>query len=239
MTSTPRTPFHELVAAAFVGMAVALPLATALVARDARPDPVRPAPDPVEMEVAVDQPVSAPAAAAPAPVVRVPVTAPLVARAVAAPAPLAAPVAPPVAPVRETAPVLVVVTADAALTRPEACPATSNGIARRSDGSFLLDRRVVDGYAKNPGSLARQARVAWHRGADGRTDGFRLGGIACGSELHAAGLRNGDVVHAINGKPLTTIPQALWAYSSLRGADELVLRVTRKGKVRSLRYHLG
>lgn len=237
MRSPASTPLHELVAAALIGLSLALPVAVALVARDAREPAVREAPSAPTVEAAVapapaPEVAATPAAPAPAPAVAPPVSRP--SRAAIAASPMANP-APRVALVVVAAPPA----APVAVATRATCDANTVGIERRGDGTFSVDRRLVDAYAKRPSSLARQARVAWHRGPDGRTDGFRLGGIDCGSELHAAGLRSGDVVHSINGRPLTSVPQALWAYSSLRSADELVLRVTRKGKVRSLRYQLG
>ena len=80
--------------------------------------------------------------------------------------------------------------------------------------------------------------MAWHRSADGKVDGFRIRRIRCGGVLHEAGLRNGDVVHTVNGKPVRTLPQALGAYRRLRKKRVLWLEVTRRGDTRTLRYLL-
>ena len=78
----------------------------------------------------------------------------------------------------------------------------------------------------------------WYR-EEGDIVGFRVRRIKCGSVLHQAGIRNGDVVRSINGRPVTTIPQALSAYRKLRRKRKLEVELTRRsGEAVSLRYKL-
>jgi general secretion pathway protein C len=78
-----------------------------------------------------------------------------------------------------------------------------------------------------PRVLACGARVTPHY-TEGVTDGLRLYAVRPGS-LHAAlGLRNGDTVLALDGRPLTAPRQALEAYSILRHQHRVELAVRRR-----------
>lgn len=112
-------------------------------------------------------------------------------------------------------------------------------IAAVGTDQYRVNRALVDHYTDNLREAARLAHVAWHRSEDGRVDGFRIRRIRCGSVLHDAGFRNGDVVHTVNGRPVRNLPQALGAYRRLRKKRRLWLEVSRNGDTRTFRYTLS
>jgi pyruvate/2-oxoglutarate dehydrogenase complex dihydrolipoamide acyltransferase (E2) component len=112
-------------------------------------------------------------------------------------------------------------------------------IVDKGSDRFSVDRDLVDAYTSDLKTAAKLAWVGWHRDGEGEIDGFRVKKIRCGSVLHQAGFRNGDVIHAVNGKPVTSIPQALSAYRKLRKKRTLHVEVERKGVVRKMRYRLS
>lgn len=122
--------------------------------------------------------------------------------------------------------------------RKRSCETPNPGIDRLGSDRFEVDRSIVDAYAKKPATLSALGWVNRHDGASGKADGFQVGGIRCGNDLHAAGLRNGDVVHAVNGRPVRSIPEAIWAYTKLRKADEIEVEITRKGARRTLTFQM-
>ncbi len=88
-------------------------------------------------------------------------------------------------------------------------------------------------------SGVRLGRAVQHRAADGAVDGYRLVGIREGSLGDQLGFRNGDVVHSVNGKEITTIPDAMFAYQKVKRRDSLKVAITRKdGSRQKLRYEL-
>lgn len=111
-------------------------------------------------------------------------------------------------------------------------------VAKGAD-RFSVDRDLVDAYTSNLKTASKLAWVGWHRDDEGEIDGFRVKKIRCGSVLHQAGFRNGDVIHTVNGKPVTSIPQALSAYRKLRKKRILNVEVERKGATRKMRYRLS
>lgn len=91
---------------------------------------------------------------------------------------------------------------------------------------------------EDPEALSKMGRALLHRGPDGNDDGYRLSGIRRGSPPDLMGFENGDVVHDLNGHPLTSMEEAMSAYNALKGADRLDATVTRRGERIQLRIDL-
>ena len=119
------------------------------------------------------------------------------------------------------------------------CEDESDSIAQIGSNHYKVERELVDYYAGDMSEAMKLAVVHWAR-EDGEVVGFKVRRIKCGSVLHQAGFRNGDVIHSINGRPVRTIPQALSAYRKLRKKRRLEVVLTRKtGEALSLRYKLS
>lgn len=116
--------------------------------------------------------------------------------------------------------------------------ASDPAIVRSARDTWQVDRSVVKRYAGHPGRLDDLGWSARHEGPDGKPDGMRIGGVKCGSDLWDVGIRPGDVLHAVNGRPIHGIPQALLAYTALRGQSEFEVEITRDGRRKTLRYVL-
>ena len=103
------------------------------------------------------------------------------------------------------------------------------------DSGFIVERDVVDYYAHIT-RYRKLGRVYWHKGSNGRRDGFRIHRINC--DLHEAGIKNGDVINKVNGRTVTTILQAIGLWFRLRGQDNIVLEITRRGMPVTVSYDL-
>lgn len=101
------------------------------------------------------------------------------------------------------------------------------GITRVGPGSATMSRESRDLILSNLAILARSARAV--PANDNGALGFRLFGIRSGSVLAALGLRNGDLLKSINGRPTTTPQEVLAAYAGLRGASSWTLSISRRG----------
>jgi len=77
-----------------------------------------------------------------------------------------------------------------------------------------------------------------HKGSDGEVDGYRLSAIRRGSLFDKLGIKNGDVVHAVNGLPLTNMEGAMSAFQSLQSEDEFSFDVTRRNKKSTFEYEI-
>jgi len=122
-----------------------------------------------------------------------------------------------------------------------------DGTARRQEALDRLrerqaaraERRGQDGAAtppetlrdalENPEDLSRAGRALLHRGPDGNYDGYRLSGIRRGSIPDHIGLKNGDIIQAVAGLPLTSMEETMEAYHALKDAERFEVVVVRRG----------
>jgi type II secretion system protein C len=100
-----------------------------------------------------------------------------------------------------------------------------------------VPRSVVDQALANPTMFANSVRVRPYR-QDGKVTGFRLRTVDKGSPLELLGAQRGDIIHSVNGVPLTSVDQALSAYQGLRTQDRLTFSVTRRGQPVDLKINI-
>lgn len=93
----------------------------------------------------------------------------------------------------------------------------------------IVERGAFEQALANPTRFMRGIRVRPHK-RGGEIDGFRLRRVRRKSVFETLGARRGDIVHAVNGKPLTSVESALAAYQELRTANGFEFQITRKGK---------
>lgn len=115
-------------------------------------------------------------------------------------------------------------------------PGAGSGIEKLSDTRYAVDQSVIDEALQNVEMLATQMRATPHKGADGQIDGFRLQSIKKGSLFSKLGINNGDIVHSVNGRELTSTEGALAAYQSLKNERSFSFEITRKGQKTTLEY---
>jgi len=126
----------------------------------------------------------------------------------------------------------------AAKKKKKKCLADNPDIARLDAATYAVERSVIKYYGRHLRELNRLGYAATYK-VDGKSTGFVVRGIQCGNDLHQAGIRNGDVIHAVNGKSVTNIPQALAAYATLKGNDVLTLSISRMGSGKQMIYRLS
>ncbi|MDQ6963861.1 MAG: type II secretion system protein N [Mariprofundales bacterium] len=100
-----------------------------------------------------------------------------------------------------------------------------------------LSRQVVNSAMANFSTLLSQARILPHF-TNGRADGFLVTDIAAGSLYQSLGLQNGDILSGVNGKPITSMEQAMNMYRQLQKAPSVDVKVMRGGKVLVFHYNI-
>ncbi len=100
-----------------------------------------------------------------------------------------------------------------------------------------VDRSLLDEALANPTRFARSVRVRPYK-KNGEVTGFRLRRIKKGSPLEILGAKKGDIIHGVNGVPLTSADQALSIYQGMRTENQFVFDVTRKGKKTTLKVNI-
>jgi type II secretory pathway component PulC len=114
---------------------------------------------------------------------------------------------------------------------------TTEGVDQLSETKFAIDKSVLDKYLADPTQLATMGRALLHRGPDGEYDGYRLSAIRRGTIADSLGIKNGDVIHAVNGQPLNSVQAAMNAGSALAsGGNAFSIEVTRRGQKMTLEY---
>ena len=112
------------------------------------------------------------------------------------------------------------------------------GISKLSDGKYQVDASVLENALGNVEALATQMRVVAHKGADGQIDGYRISSIRKGSLFDKLGIKNGDIVHGVNGQPLTSAEGALATYQALKNERSFSFDFTRKSQRQTLEYEV-
>lgn len=100
-----------------------------------------------------------------------------------------------------------------------------------------VNERLVKRYVDNPSRLARLGRARPHR-RNGQVVGYRLSRIRRNSHGHRLGLRNGDIVKAVNGHDLTSMNDAMNAYAELQNEKSFEIKVERRRGNKTLRVDL-
>lgn len=88
---------------------------------------------------------------------------------------------------------------------------------------------------------SKMGRFLLHRGADGEFDGYRVSAVRRGSLLDRVGLANGDIIHSVDGLPLTSLEEAMAAYQTLSDGSErqtVEVEITRRGERQTIAIDL-
>lgn len=108
-------------------------------------------------------------------------------------------------------------------------------VSRSDDGTVTLT--LAEDFDLS--GVTREARAVLHRNEAGDFDGYRLSGLKEGSLGQQMGFQNGDIVHAVNELPLTTVQQAMDAYQAAVDTDRLSFELTRGGEKTTLAVSLN
>lgn len=115
---------------------------------------------------------------------------------------------------------------------------SAEGVEQLSDNEFVVDRAVIDQYLGDLEGLSKMGRALLHRGADGEFDGYRLSAIRRDTIADKLGIKNGDVIHSVNGQPLNSVQNAMGAYQTMQSQNEFEFEITRRGETQKLKYSI-
>ncbi len=115
---------------------------------------------------------------------------------------------------------------------------TEEGITKVSETEFNITRETFDKYMSDIEGLSKLGRGLLHRGPDGAFDGYRLTSIRRNSVAEQLGIRNGDVIHSVNGQSLDSVSSALAAYNGMGSSSNFNIDVTRRGEKTNLTYNI-
>jgi general secretion pathway protein C len=102
---------------------------------------------------------------------------------------------------------------------------------------ITLRRAQIENALEDVNKLLTQVDLRPHY-TDGNPDGILLTRIRPRSIFLRMGLRNGDIITGVNGKPLQSVNDALSLYGGLRSAENLNLQLKRRGRSRTIDYSI-
>jgi len=114
-----------------------------------------------------------------------------------------------------------------------ATPIESDNEGCRTDGDrYVLAPHdaALGGPLAEPGVL----RAMPFLGQGKQPDGVRIGGMSEGAPPKSCGLYNGDIVHQVNGEPVTTEAALRAAVDRARSDGAWVFVLTRRGEPRKI-----
>lgn len=115
-----------------------------------------------------------------------------------------------------------------------ACADTISGVTRHSATHFTLSQSFVDTYIRDQGKAQQQGTAGWRKNKKKKTVGLRVSGLKCAPKV--AGLKNGDVIRAVDGRELTSSTAAIMAYNSALNSKRFVVELRRDGAAMTIRY---
>jgi len=97
----------------------------------------------------------------------------------------------------------------------------------------VLNKKEVQAALSDMASFLRQVRIVPYM-EKGSPKGFQLLDIVPGSIVARVGLKNGDVVERVNGKPIRTPQEAMQLFTLLQAGKGLTLEIKRSNRHRSI-----
>lgn len=110
-------------------------------------------------------------------------------------------------------------------------------VTQPTSSTFVVDRETVEAATQDMNRLLTQARIVPNF-TGGAADGFRIFSIVPNSIFEKAGLRNGDILHSINGIELKDPEKAFQIYQLLKDNDRFVIDLVRAGQNLTLNYEI-
>ena len=116
-------------------------------------------------------------------------------------------------------------------------PDMKGGVAALDNNQYIVDRAELDRSLENLPLLLTQARAVPYF-KDGISVGLRLFAIKADSMYEKLGLRNGDILKAVNGSSLGDITQAVKLFETLKAEGSLALKLERNMEEKEFKYEI-
>lgn len=113
-----------------------------------------------------------------------------------------------------------------------AVPGT-RGVQKLEDGKLIVTREKVESTLGDLNKIIQQARMVPNY-QNGKVNGFKIFAIRSGSVFQELGLKNGDVIHRINGTEIDSVEKAIPMLQLAKTENSIALDLTRRGKKKTI-----
>lgn len=107
--------------------------------------------------------------------------------------------------------------------------------SRTASRTITVQRSDMEASLTDINKLLSDVRVRPHF-KDGQPDGLAISRIKAGSFFAKLGLRNGDVVQAIDGSSISSPDDILTLYEKLRSGSQVGVQIDRRGRQETISY---
>ncbi len=101
-----------------------------------------------------------------------------------------------------------------------------------------VSREIINRYIKKPEMIWRNISINEIR-KNGVLKGFRVDRVKKGSYFERLGLRKGDIIKAIDGRPIRSMAQVMEYYKNISKIDALTLTIERAGEEMDLFFDIN
>jgi len=119
-------------------------------------------------------------------------------------------------------------------SRPNIQPSTPS--ARRLSRTITLRRSDIEESLQDVNQILSEARIRPHFNKDNVPDGLIVTGIRGNSIFRRMGLRNGDIVQGVDGKPISNPDDIISMYNDLKSASKIAIQILRRGREQTIDY---
>ena len=110
--------------------------------------------------------------------------------------------------------------------------------AQRTAGqqtTITINRKDIQDSFKDINQILSQVRIQPHF-KDGQANGLAISRIKRGSIFSKLGIRNGDIVQQVDGNDLNSPEEILGLYETLTSGSQASLKISRRGRPKTLNY---
>jgi type II secretory pathway component PulC len=118
------------------------------------------------------------------------------------------------------------------------CRPENPDIVKVNSRKYLLPKKLIRYYGSNWGKANALAYLGWSKNKEGNVQGVKIRHISCKSPLSFTGLRRGDIITSVNGKPVTSQAKLMRLYTQIFRWKKIELNIIRRGRPIKIRYNV-
>ncbi|MEA1879132.1 MAG: PDZ domain-containing protein [Campylobacterota bacterium] len=117
-------------------------------------------------------------------------------------------------------------------------PKNELGDVRDAGDHKIIDRSLLDHYAKNMKDIYKDVGIGEVKSAENGLEGFRITFVRKSSPFAKLGIERNDVIKSINGQAITSYNAAFGVYKNIKNVENLTLVVKRGNEEMELEYEI-